>query len=281
MFREGRRREPPRSHAAADRLRSERRLLQGARRQRQGDAPTRSRRRTASSRRRTIRIRPAATRRRSRGSRRSRTRTTCSATTRSATLYDQIPRGRRRLPDLAVAVAAGCTTTAGSAGPGVFDLGDLFSQFFSERRPLRGAAVGGSASSTSTMTGRPRRQRARATRAATSSSRARSRPRTGPGCDVEGPDVHSDVRISFDRAILGTVATVATVDGKAEVKSPAGDRERQEAAAPRQGRAPIGQGSVGDHYVTVQIDVPSDLDDDSKKLLIQLVTRLRKRGHND
>ena len=38
--------------------------------------------------------------------------------------------------------------------------------------------------------------------------------------------------------------------------------------------------SLGD-YITVQIDVPGDLDDDAKKQLIQLVTRLRKRGHTD
>jgi len=40
-------------------------------------------------------------------------------------------------------------------------------------------------------------------------------------------------------------------------------------------------GGAGDHYVTVQIDVPHDLDDEAKKALIQFVTRLRKRGHND
>jgi molecular chaperone DnaJ len=40
-------------------------------------------------------------------------------------------------------------------------------------------------------------------------------------------------------------------------------------------------GRNGDHYVTIQIDVPGDLDDDAKKQLVQLVTRLRKRGHND
>jgi hypothetical protein len=33
--------------------------------------------------------------------------------------------------------------------------------------------------------------------------------------------------------------------------------------------------------VTVQIDVPGDLDEESKKLLVQLVQRLRKRGQND
>src|SRR5205823_2477110 len=72
---------------------------------------------------------------------------------------------------------------------------------------------------------------------------------------VDGADVHSDVRISFDRAILGTVATVATIDGKADVKIPPGTasgrklRLRGKGVAERSGHA-------GDHYVTVQIDVP-------------------------
>jgi len=33
--------------------------------------------------------------------------------------------------------------------------------------------------------------------------------------------------------------------------------------------------------VTVQIDVPHELDDEAKKLLAQLATRVRKREHND
>ena len=40
-------------------------------------------------------------------------------------------------------------------------------------------------------------------------------------------------------------------------------------------------GHAGDHYVTVQIDVPGDLDEEAKKLLVQLVQRLRKRGQSD
>ena len=32
--------------------------------------------------------------------------------------------------------------------------------------------------------------------------------------DPRGHDVHSDVRLSFDQAVLGTVASVATLDGK-------------------------------------------------------------------
>jgi DnaJ-class molecular chaperone len=39
-------------------------------------------------------------------------------------------------------------------------------------------------------------------------------------------------------------------------------------------------GQHGDHYVTVQIDVPKDLDEEGKKLLVQLVQRLRKHGQH-
>ena len=71
----------------------------------------------------------------------------------------------------------------------------------------------------------------------------------------------------FDRAILGTVATVATVDGKAEVKVPPGTSSGKKLRL--RGKGVAGRsGQHGDHYVTVQIDVPKDLDDEAKKLLI-------------
>jgi molecular chaperone DnaJ len=163
----------------------------------------------------------------------------------------------------------GATYTAQGGGPGVFDLGDLFSQFFTGGR-------GG---------GRVRVERvdfedgARG-HADDAEFESKIRAADGTWLRVEGGDVHSDVRISFDRAILGTVATVATVDGKAEVKVPPGTasgkklRLRGKGVVDRSGRA-------GDHYVTVQIDVPGDLDDESKKLLVQLVQRLRKQGRHE
>jgi molecular chaperone DnaJ len=148
-------------------------------------------------------------------------------------------------------------------GPSVFDLGDLFSQFFTnaqggrQRTPARDDDDSGDAEFESKV-----------------------KASDGSWLAVKGVDVHSDVRISFDRAILGTVATVATVDGKAEVKVPPGTssgkklRLRGKGVSDRSGR-------IGDHYITVQIDVPTGLDDDAKKQLAQLVNRLRKRGHND
>jgi molecular chaperone DnaJ len=194
-------------------------------------------------------------------------------------LYDQIRAGGGRAQN---PFGGGGVYTSSGGGPGVFDLGDLFGQFFG------GAAPGGARGSG------PRvrvdqmgfeddpsvRQRSRR-RDAAPETPTKVRASDGTMLEVRGNDVYSDVRISFDRAILGTVASVATIDGKAEVKVPPGTSSGKKLRLRGKGVSSDRSGGVGDHYITVQIDVPSDLDEEGKKLLIQLVSRQRKRGHND
>lgn len=169
----------------------------------------------------------------------------------------------------------GYTYTSQGPGPGVFDLGDLFGQFFG------GNARGGRVRVEQTDGGDPRMRGPQRRREAQDAEfEQKVKASDGTWLRVDGSDVASDVRISFDRAILGTVATVATIDGKAEVKIPPGTSSGKKLRLRGKGM-PDHTGGTGDHYVTVQIDVPNELDDDAKKALIQLVTRLRKRGHND
>ena len=180
-------------------------------------------------------------------------------------LYDQI-RANGGMPNR----GGGGVYTAQGPGPGVFDLGDLFSQFFS------GAVQSGGA-------GPSVRQRSSARRRHTEEPEVeieKVKASDGSILDVKGNDVYSDVRIPFDRAILGTVATIPTIDGKAEVKVPPGTSSGKKLRLRGKGM-PDRAGNAGDHYITVQIDVPGNLDEDQKKQLIQLVTRLRKREHND
>jgi len=184
-------------------------------------------------------------------------------------LYDQIRAQGGTMPQGFPGGATYSYSSRGGAGagPNIFDLGDLFSQFFSSNAAPGQGRRGASA-----------RRVEQFDEDADFESKVKASD--GSWLDVKGVDVYSDVRISFDRAILGTVATVPTVDGKAEVKVPPGTssgkklRLRGKGVSDRSGR-------VGDHYITVQLDVPSDLDDDAKKQLVQFVTRLRKRGHND
>jgi molecular chaperone DnaJ len=156
----------------------------------------------------------------------------------------------------------------------VFDLGDLFSQFFGQSGPRAGGRV--RVERVDFDGGGPRGAQV----AEDAEFESKVRASDGTWLRTVGGDVFSDVHISFDRAILGTVATVSTVDGKADVKIPPGTasgkklRLRGKGVVDRSGRA-------GDHYVTVQIDVPGDLDDEAKKLLVQLVQRLRKQGRHE
>ena len=192
-------------------------------------------------------------------------------------LYDQIRAGG--LPRQGPGFSGGnvYTYTTPGSGPGVFDLGDLFSQFFSSQNRQR---VRVEHDDDEEPTQRRRGGRARQRVADDAEFEQKVKASDGTWLSVDGNDVHSDVRIPFDRAILGTVATVATIDGKAEVKVPPGTASGKKLRLRGKGLTDR-SGKVGDHYITVHIDVPGDLDDDAKKLLIQLVTRLRKHKHND
>jgi molecular chaperone DnaJ len=160
----------------------------------------------------------------------------------------------------------------GGAAGDMFDVGDLFGQFFAGGG--NGARVRVEHMNMDGFAGASRRSPAPepAQRAVT-----RVKASDGSWLRVEGGDVHSDARVSFDRAILGTVATVPTVDGKAEVKTPPGTSSGKRLRLRGKGvPRPDGDGN-GDHYVTVQIDVPGDLDDDAKKQLAQLVRRVKQQ----
>jgi len=197
-------------------------------------------------------------------------------------LYDEIRSGAYRQPMGGGRGPGGVTYTyETSGGPGVFDLNDLFGQFFSQaqggaprgRRPQRGPSQADFEEAYRAQQG---------PRAPVDDADFTSKVQASDGTwlEAKGTDVYSDVRIPFDRAILGTVATVPTIDGKAEVKVPPGTASGKKLRLRGKGISDR-SGQPGNHYVTVQIDVPGDLDEESKKLLVQLVQRLRKRGQND
>src|SRR5712671_4197414 len=116
-------------------------------------------------------------------------------------LYDEIRASGMRV-DPRGGPGGAYTYTAQGGGPGVFDLGDLFGQFFTQQQRARGGG------------GRVRVERVDfdgfGQDAQDAEFESRVKAADGTWLRVEGADVHSDVRISFDRAILGTVAAVAT-----------------------------------------------------------------------
>ena len=167
----------------------------------------------------------------------------------------------------------------GGAGPGVgFDLGDLFAAMngMNGMGNMGGAGGAGPRIRVEHFGDDARR---RHDVPADADFESTVRAADGSWLKVTGIDVFSDVRVPFDRAILGTVASVATIDGKAEVKIPPGTSSGKKLRLRGKGRSENGR--QGDHYITIHIDVPSDLDDEAKKLLAQLTSRLRKRGRDE
>jgi len=193
-------------------------------------------------------------------------------------LYDQIRAGGGMPRGFPGGGGGTYTYTQQGPGPGVFDLGDLFGQFFSNGRGGR-VRVEHVGDLDDDMPRGRRRRRAPDNEAINADFEQKVKASDGSWLRAEGKDVFSDVRISFDRAILGTVATVATIDGKAEVKVPPGTSSGKKLRL--RGKGLPDRAGAGDHYITVQIDVPHLDDEEGKKQLIQLVTHIRKRGHRD
>jgi len=96
----------------------------------------------------------------------------------------------------------------------------------------------------------------------------------GQAAIQKGLDVHSDVRLQIDQAVLGTVASVATLDGRASVKIPPGTSSGVKLRL--KGKGAVGPGGRrGDHFVTVQIEVPKQLDEEAKRLIVNFMARTR------
>jgi molecular chaperone DnaJ len=184
----------------------------------------------------------------------------------------------------------------GGIPEGIFDLGDLFAQVF------RGGGTGGAGGDGSSFryqafsgdgdlggagfpgfgsfsgfpfspgSGAPR------PRAATKKTRPRRRAVTlsdGSSARVRGLDIHSDLRVFVDEAILGTAAAVATVDGKATVRVPPGTSSGVKLRLKGKGIRGS-QGKKGDHLVTVHLDVPKHLSDEATRLLVQFMDATKK-----
>ncbi len=171
--------------------------------------------------------------------------------------------------------------SANFEGGGVGGLGDLFSQIF--QGAGRRGRPNGNVRYEFSQGGMPFGADVRSYEAHRGGSRARAKPRpprerkvrASDGSTVvrRGNDIHSDLRLSLDQAILGTVVEVATLDGKAKVKIPPGTSSGVKLRL--KGKGAQVSGSPGDHYVTVHIDVPKKIDEKAKKLLVQFMRRVK------
>jgi molecular chaperone DnaJ len=95
----------------------------------------------------------------------------------------------------------------------------------------------------------------------------------------EGPEIYSDVTISYVDAILGESIKTPVVDGEVTIKVPAGTQPGQVMRLKGNGAPRLGNPDVrGDHYVTVNVEIPADLSKEEEDLVKKLKELREKKN---
>lgn len=89
---------------------------------------------------------------------------------------------------------------------------------------------------------------------------------------VRGADLYYDLDLAPWEAVLGTSVHIPTVDGTVSLKIPAATRAEQQLRLRGKG-LPTGDGTRGDLYAVVSIQVPAQLTPEQKVLWEQLATK--------
>ena len=109
----------------------------------------------------------------------------------------------------------------------------------------------------------------------------RLRQEPDPRFTVKGDDTETEVAITPWEAALGASLQVETLDGKSEIRIPAGITSGQRLRLRGQGLNVRG-GGRGDHYVRIKIVVPRELTEEERRLFEELsrISRFRPRDGN-
>lgn len=93
----------------------------------------------------------------------------------------------------------------------------------------------------------------------------------------EGYDIVTETKIPMTEAALGGVEEVETVQGKVKLKIPSGTQPGTLIRIKGKGVKHVNSATHGDHYVRVQIEIPSKLSSRQKELLEELSKESKKR----
>ena len=83
----------------------------------------------------------------------------------------------------------------------------------------------------------------------------------------EGDDIHTALILNVPDAILGTEIPVETVHGPMQLKIPAGTQPGQIFRIKHKGMPVLNTSRLGDHYVTVNVEIPGKLSREERRLV--------------
>lgn len=97
----------------------------------------------------------------------------------------------------------------------------------------------------------------------------------------EGPEIYSDASVSYLDAILGAEIKCPVVDGEVTIKVPPGTQPGQVMRLKNNGAPRLGNPTVrGDHYVTMNVEIPKEVSKEEENLIRQLkeLREKKKKG---
>lgn len=95
--------------------------------------------------------------------------------------------------------------------------------------------------------------------------------KSDPNFRREGPEIYSDATVSYVDAILGASIKCPIVDGDVTIKVPPGTQPGQVMRLKGNGAPKLGSADVrGDHFVTINVEIPTDLSKEEEELMEQL-----------
>jgi molecular chaperone DnaJ len=98
----------------------------------------------------------------------------------------------------------------------------------------------------------------------------------------EGPEIYSDATISYLDAIGGASIKVPVVDGDVTIKVPTGTQPGQVMRLKGNGAPRLGNANQrGDHYVTMNVEIPKELSKEESELINQLKALQDKKNGKD
>lgn len=105
--------------------------------------------------------------------------------------------------------------------------------------------------------------------------------RSDPDLKRDGNNILTSCKVSYIDAILGTSVKVPTVDGRVDLKIPAGTQPGTTLVMSKKGAPFLGKPNMrGDQLVRVEVEIPKRLNNDERKLIEQLANLSKVRPAN-
>ncbi len=97
----------------------------------------------------------------------------------------------------------------------------------------------------------------------------------------QGDDIYSDITISYIQAVLGDEISIPSAEGKIKIKIPAATQPGTVLRLKSKGLPHLSSSGRGDHYVSVNISVPKNLNNKQKEALVNYSELLDERVNSN